>query len=78
MSKHKGRLDAVVEVDDYIYIMEFKLEDATKALQQIKDNQYHLSYQNSSKEIILLGIAFDQKERMVKPIVEEVWNPDRR
>ena len=74
VSKHKGRLDAVVEVPNYIYIMEFKLEDAEAALQQIKDQQYHHSYQNSSKEILLLGIAFDQKNRMIKKIEQEVWD----
>ena len=74
VSKHKGRLDAIVEVDDYIYIMEFKLEDAKAALQQIKDKAYHLSFQNSPKEILLLGIAFDQKERLVKTIEQEVWD----
>ena len=54
--------------------MEFKLEDAQAALQQIKDQQYHYSYQNSPKEILLLGITFDQKNRLVKTIAQEVWD----
>jgi len=68
ITKNKGRIDAVVEVRDYLYIMEFKLGDAFAALQQIKDQEYALSYRNSSKEVLLLGIAFDQEKREVLPI----------
>lgn len=74
VSKHKGRLDAVIEVEDFIYITEFKLEDAQIALQQIKTEKYAYSYHNSLKEIILMGIAFDQKQRKVKKIEWEVWD----
>ena len=73
LTKHRGRLDAVIEVNDYVYITEFKLEDAKAALQQIKDKDYHLSYQNSPKEILLMGIAFDRANRQVKPIEWEIW-----
>lgn len=73
INKHRGRLDAVVEVKDYIYIMEFKLEDAQAALQQIKDRKYAQSYQNKGKKVLLLGIAFDQKEREVKDIEWEEY-----
>lgn len=68
VSKHKGRLDAIIEVKDYVYIMKFKLGDAAAALQQIKAQNYAQSYQNTSKTILLLGIAFDQKARKVKEI----------
>ena len=68
MTKSKGRIDAVVEVEKYLYIMEFKLGDAAIALQQIKDQAYSLSYQNNIKEVLLLGIAFDQEKRQVLPI----------
>ena len=73
ITKHKGRIDAVVEVENYLYILEFKLGNAQSALDQIKTQQYAQSYQNSAKEILLLGIAFDQENREVLPIVWEVY-----
>lgn len=74
VSKYKGRIDAIIEVEDFIYVTEFKLEDAQKALQQIKDEKYAYPYYNSPKEIILIGIAFDQKNRQVKKIEWEIWD----
>ena len=74
VSKHKGGIDAIIEVDEFIYVTEFKLEDAKVALQQIKEQKYAHSYYNSSKEVILMGIAFEQKKREVKDIEWEVWD----
>ena len=74
LTKHKGRIDAVIEVEDFVYVTEFKLEDAVVALQQIKDEKYAYPYYNSPKEVILMGIAFDQKKRQVKKIEWEVWD----
>jgi hypothetical protein len=52
-----GRIDCVLQTDDTIYIIEFKLNDSCDAaLQQIHDKQYAQKYQNSSKEIVLLGV----------------------
>lgn len=67
MSKHKGRIDAKIEVDDYLYIMEFKMNaSAQKALDQIDTQQYAAAFKNTSKKIILVGISFDSKECNVK------------
>lgn len=74
LTKHKGRIDAIIEVEEFIYITEFKLEDAKVALQQIKTEKYAHSYYNSSKEVILMGIAFNRKKKMVKKIEWEVWD----
>lgn len=68
VSKQRGRLDAIIEVSKCLYIVEFKLEDAVAALQQIKKQGYAESYINIEKPIILMGIAFDQQKRIVKPI----------
>ncbi|MFK7908913.1 MAG: AAA family ATPase [Chitinophagales bacterium] len=67
MSKHQGRIDAKIEVDDYLYIMEFKLDaSAQKAMNQIAEQKYAEAFQNTSKQIILVGISFDSKECNVK------------
>lgn len=60
-----GRIDAVLELDDVIYILEFKMSTADIALQQIRDKGYAQSYQGSGKTIILVGIAFDKEKRNI-------------
>lgn len=62
---NKGRIDAVMETDNYVYILEFKIGLAETALQQIKDQKYYEKYQSSCKEIILLGIGFTKEDRNI-------------
>ena len=73
VSTNKGRIDCVVHTDKYSYIIEFKL-NGTKddALQQIKDMGYAQKYLNNGKQLVLLGIAFDHKDRSIGEWVEEV------
>ncbi len=67
MSKHQGRIDAKIEVEDYLYIMEFKLDaSAEKAMEQIKTQKYADAFKNTSKQLVLVGIGFDSKEYNVK------------
>ena len=54
-----GRIDAVAETEDYIFIFEFKLDDDDSALSQIKDKQYYKQYELSKKKIFLNGVTFD-------------------
>lgn len=60
-----GRIDAVLELDNLIYILEFKMSTAEIALQQIRDKGYAQSFQASGKPMILLGIAFDKTKRNI-------------
>ncbi len=62
---NKGRIDAVMETDKYVYILEFKIGKAETALQQIKDMKYYEKFQSSGKEIILLGIGFNKGDRNI-------------
>jgi hypothetical protein len=67
-----GRIDAVAEVEKYIYLFEFKLTGTKdEALQQIKDKKYHRKYLHSGKKIILVGAAFDQEKRNLEDWVWE-------
>jgi len=61
---NKGRIDLTVKIEDKIYIVEFKVGDEN-ALQQIKDKKYHEKYLNENKEIYLVGINFDEKQRNI-------------
>jgi hypothetical protein len=68
---NEGRIDCVVQTDDTIYIIEFKLNGTKEAaLQQIHDNNYALKYQGSDKSIVLLGVEFDQKSRNLGDFIQ--------
>jgi hypothetical protein len=54
-STDKGRLDAVVEMPDRVFVIEFKLGTPESALAQIKAKRYHEPYLASGKRIILVG-----------------------
>ncbi|TAE19094.1 MAG: AAA family ATPase [Bacteroidetes bacterium] len=59
----KGRIDAVVETADGIFIFEFKVNGTVQeAMAQIHKNKYYQRYTNSNKEICLLAVAFQNKE----------------
>ena len=74
ITHHKGRLDLLIEADDYLYLMELKLEeDVADAIEQIKSREYMAAYRNSTKKILLVGVSFDRAERNVKDWVAEAW-----
>ena len=62
---NKGRIDAVITVEKYIYIIEFKMGEAETAIKQIREKEYYLPYVNDSREVILLGIGFDKKKKNI-------------
>ena len=70
----KGRCDALVQAGDYIYALEFKLDQsAEEALRQIKDRGYLSPFMDSPKEKIAVGINFSTAEkRVVEWRVEEM------
>lgn len=64
-STNIGRIDAVVETGNKIYIMEFKLGTAEDALAQIKEKKYYEKYLASAKTVKLVGIGFDVEQRNI-------------
>lgn len=62
---NKGYTDAVAETANYVYVMEFKIGTATEAMKQIKAQKYYQKYENSGKQIMLVGIGFSSKERNI-------------
>lgn len=61
-----GRMDCVIETDNMICIMEFKLNGTKEqAFQQILDNKYPQKYQLSGKQLVLLGVEFDKSGRNI-------------
>jgi hypothetical protein len=68
---NKGRIDQVIETDSHIYIFEFKMEDAKKALAQIHEKKYYEKYKIKGKEIVLVGVSFSKEERNIKDWIIE-------
>ena len=69
-----GRLDAVLETETNIYILEFKIGSERDALEQIKQMRYHEKYLSSGKEIVLIGIGFDPQNRNIGNYLVEALN----
>lgn len=62
----QGRIDAVIELSDHIFLFEFKLDQsAEKALAQIKDHEYATKYRLKGKSITLVGANFDSAKRQI-------------
>ncbi len=61
---NKGRIDLTVFIENFIYIIEFKV-GSEDALKQIKEKSYASKYQNQNKEIYLVGINFDEEEKNI-------------
>ena len=59
---NNGRIDAVVQTEDHIYLFEFKLDKDDSALSQIKEKAYFKKYLLSPKKITLIGVNFDSKK----------------
>jgi Predicted AAA-ATPase/PD-(D/E)XK nuclease superfamily len=59
ISTNRGRLDAVLQTEKYIYILEFKFDkSAQTALRAIEKRGYAQKYAQSQKEIVAIGINF--------------------
>jgi len=63
-----GRVDAVIETAEYVYVIEFKLgESSDAAMGQINDKGYANKWLGGSRRVYKVGVAFD---RVVRNIVE--------
>jgi hypothetical protein len=62
---NRGRIDAVVEIDEAVFIFEFKLDgSAEQALAQIEDRGYAEMYARR-QDVTLIGVAFSTEQRGV-------------
>lgn len=63
---NRGRIDAVVELEQTIYLFEFKLDgDEAEALAQIHENEYFQRYSGKDKSLVLVGVNFSTESRSV-------------
>jgi hypothetical protein len=69
---NEGRIDAMMETPDHVYVMEFKRDaSASEALSQIKDKKYYEKFLGSGKKITLIGVNFDSNKRTIAEYVTE-------
>ncbi len=71
---NKGRIDMAIELENRVYLIEFKVDMEGKALAQIKEKGYAGKYQDKGKEIILIGISFNSRERNIAEFLWEERN----
>jgi len=62
-----GRVDCTLEMEDYIYIFEFKMDGtAREALEQIEEMGYAKPYQTDKRKVIRIGVNFSSTTRTVE------------
>ena len=62
-----GRMDMVVQTDDYIYIFEFKLDKSVdEALEQIEKKQYAAPFANDPRKLYKIGVNFSSETRKIE------------
>ena len=75
MHTSKGRIDMVLRTEKHLYVIEFKVdESAEKAMEQIKENEYHERFlaEKGKVRIHLLGIALSSEKRNITGWKEEI------
>lgn len=66
-------MDLIAESDNFIYLMEFKLDGtATDAITRIKNREYAAAYRNATKTVFLVGVNFSKMEHNVESWESEV------
>jgi hypothetical protein len=61
-----GRIDMLIKPQDYIYIIEFKLDkSADDALRQIEEKQYAKPFEHDGRTIYKIGVNFSSQTRRI-------------
>ena len=74
---NEGRIDAIMETPDHVYVMEFKRDrSAAEAMAQIKEKKCYEKFLGSGKKITLVGVNFDSEKRTIAEWVVECIKGD--
>ena len=69
----RGRIDLVLQTQDYVYVMEFKLNgSADEALAQIREKGYAAPFAKDSRTIYRIGVNFSDELRNIQEVKVEV------
>ncbi len=74
---NKGRVDLAILLPDKVYVIEFKVDQPGRALEQIKARRYHEKYLGQGREVYLVGISFDSEEKNILEFAWEVMSAER-
>ena len=62
----RGRIDIVMQTEQYVYIMELKVDKSAKeALAQIEEKEYADTFKGDSRKVYKIGVNFDSKTRKI-------------
>lgn len=62
-----GRVDCTLEMEDYVYIFEFKMDGtARKALEQMEEAGYTKPYLSDKRKVVCIGVNFSSATRTVE------------
>lgn len=68
----QGRIDLVLQTDEFIYVMEFKLEgSAEEALKQINEKNYAHPFAADPRKLFKIGINFSSQTRNIERWIVE-------
>ncbi|RMH54024.1 MAG: AAA family ATPase [Candidatus Hydrogenedentota bacterium] len=63
---NRGRLDCALELEERIYIFEFKIdEEPQKCIEQIREKGYPEKYRDRGKPIDLVGVTYSSEEKNI-------------
>jgi len=62
---NKGRVDMTIILDDKVYVIEFKVDQPGKALEQIIGKGYQQKYLGDKYEVYIIGISFDSESKNI-------------
>ena len=70
-----GHMDAVVQTSDYIYILEFKLNQLTfSVLRRIVGKAYAVKFAAGGRTVMGVGVGFDTRRRTVRDWLQMAVN----
>ena len=68
----EGRIDLILQTDQFVYIMEFKLDGtAEEAIKQINDKHYAQAFNADKRKLYKIGINFSNKTRNIERWIME-------
>lgn len=68
----QGRIDLVIQTDNFVYVMEFKLEGtAEEALCQINEKNYAQPFATDPRKLFKIGINFSSQTRNIEKWIVE-------
>jgi hypothetical protein len=70
----KGRVDLSILLPDKVYVIEFKVDQPGKALEQIQARGYHKKYLTDDCPVYIIGMNFDSTEKNINEFEWEKLN----